>query len=166
MQDVTPAPVEYFPATQALQELTRPTPNLPAGQAVHVLTPPTANWPSWQFVQLLARAPEIVPFAQDSHVRAPNWLAGDENLPARQTSHVVFLPSMVEAVPSSHRLQSRSVVLVQALQPGNVLYLPAEHRIQGPPVGPHLPAMHEQFKRSQARLGLYVPSEQSACKPP
>jgi hypothetical protein len=133
---------------------------------VQTLAPLTADWPCRQFVQLLARGPEIVPSAQGSHVKAPLWLAGDENFPARQASHVVFLPSMVEAVPSSHRLQSRSVVLVQALQPGNVLYLPAEHKMQGPPVGPHRPAMHEQFKRSQARLGLYVPSEHWACNPP
>ncbi len=163
---MTPALVEYFPATQALQALTRPTPKLPAGQAVHALSPPTANQPSRQFVQLLARAPETVPFAQGSHVRAPNWLAGDENLPARQTSHVVFLPSTSEAVPISHRLQSRSDVLVHALQPGNALYLPAEQTIHGPPVGPHLPAIQLQFSLSQAKLGLYVPSEHWACNPP
>jgi len=138
----------------------------PSRQFVQTLAPLTADWPCRQFVQLLARGPEIVPSAQGSHVKAPLWLAGDENFPARQASHVVFLPSMVEAVPSSHRLQSRSVVLVQAMHPGNVLYLPAEHKMQGPPVGPHLPAMHEQFKRSQARLGLYVPSEHWACNPP
>jgi hypothetical protein len=138
----------------------------PSRQFVQTLAPLTANWPSRQLVQLLARAPEIVPFAQGSHVKAPLWLAGDENFPARQASHVVFLPSIVEAVPSSHRLQSRSVVLVQAMHPGNVLYLPAEHKMQGPPVGPHLPAMHEQFSLSQARLGLYVPSEHWACNPP
>jgi hypothetical protein len=166
VQAVFPAPSEYVPAAQDVQALTRPTPKLPAGQAVHKLAPPTANQPSRQFVQLLARAPETVPFAQGSHVKAPLWLAGDENFPARQASHVVFLPSMVEAVPSSHRLQSRSVVLVQAMHPGNVLYLPAEHKMQGPPVGPHRPAMHEQFKRSQAKLGLYVPSEHWACNPP
>jgi len=133
---------------------------------VQTLAPLTADWPCRQLVQLLARGPEIVPSAQGSHVKAPLWLAGDENFPARQASHVVFLPSIVEAVPSSHRLQSRSVGLVQAMHPGNVLYLPAEHKMQGPPVGPHRPAMQEQFSLSQARLGLYVPSEHWACNPP
>jgi hypothetical protein len=163
---VFPAPSEYVPATHELQALTRPTPKLPAGQAVHVLAPPTAKVPLKQFVQLLAPAPEIVPFAQGSHVRAPNWLAGDENLPARQTSHVVFLPSIVEAVPSSHGLQSVSVVLVHAIQPRIVEYFPDEHMIQGPPAGPQKPLEQLQFSLSQAKLGLYVPSEQSACKPP
>ena len=78
----------------------------------------------------------------------------------------MFRPSALEAVPISHRLQSRSVVLEHAMHPGNVLYLPAEQMMQGPPVGPHLPAMHEQLRRSQAKLGLYVPSEHCASTPP
>ena len=133
---------------------------------MQTLAPLTAYQPSRHDVQLPLPTPETVPFAQASHVRAPFWFAGKEYLPAGQTSHVVFLPSTLEAVPSSHRLQSRSVVLVQALHPGNVLYLPAEQTMQGPPVGPHLPAMHEQLSLSHARLGLYVPSEHWACTPP
>jgi hypothetical protein len=86
-------------------------------------------------------------------------------LPAAHTSQVVFRPSIVEAVPSSHRLQSRSVVLEHALQPGNVLYLPTEQRMHGPPVGPHLPAMHEQLSLSNESGWEYVPSEHWACTP-
>ena len=122
------------------------------------LVPPTAKEPSGQGVQLLARAPEIVPFAQVKHVVAPLRLAGNEYLPSAQTSHVLFLPSIVENVPTAHSSQSRSVVLEQALQPGYRLYLPAEHRMHGPPLGPQRPGMHEQFSLSQACVKLLVPS--------
>jgi hypothetical protein len=74
-----------------------------------------------------------VPFAHTPHAVAPTVLAGYEYFPAPQTSHVLFLPNIVEYLPSSHRLQSRSVVLEQALHPGIRLYFPAPHMIQGPP---------------------------------
>lgn len=66
---------------------------------------------------------------------APRVFAGNEYVPAAQTSQVVFLPRLVDAVPSAHNSQSTSDVLEQALHPGNKLYLPAEHKMQGPPVG-------------------------------
>jgi hypothetical protein len=77
--------------------------------------------------------PEILPFAQSSHVRAPLVFSGYEYLPALHTSQLVFLPSTLDDVPSAHSWQSTSDVFEQAMQPGNVLYLPAEHMMQGPP---------------------------------
>ncbi len=94
---------------------------------------------------------------------APFWLAGYEYLPAAQISHVMILPSIVVAVPSSHKLQSVSVVLEHGLQPGNVLYLPAEQRMHGPPVGPHLPAKQLHLSLSNESGWEYVPSENWAC---
>jgi hypothetical protein len=93
-------------------------------------------------------------------------LAGDEYLPAPHASQLVFRPNRLDDVPSAHSWQSTSDVLEQAMQPGNVLYLPTEQRMQGPPVGPQRPAMHEQFSLSNASAGLYVPSLHWACTPP
>ena len=85
-------------------------------------------------MQLLDPTGAARPIPQYSQVSAPLWLAGDEYLPAPHTSQLVFLPNRLDDVPSSHSWQSTSDVLEQAMQPGNVLYLPAEHRMQGPPV--------------------------------
>lgn len=111
-------------------------------------------------MQLLApEITEIVPAAHFSHVKAPRWLAGKENLPAVHTSQVEFLPSTLDAVPSPHSSQSTSDVLEQALQPGYRLYLPAPQTIQGPPGGPQRPIRKREsayplqaFERNHAHL--------------
>lgn len=149
---------ENLPEEQAEQELTRPVPRVPAAQATHALNPAAAKNPSPHVVQLLDPAGAARPFPQGSHVWAPRVLAGYEYVPAWQVTHVVFRPRLVEAVPSAQSSQSKSVVFEQALQPGYRLYLPAEHRMQGPPGGPHLPGMQEQFSLSHARGGENVPS--------
>lgn len=77
-----------------------------------------------------------------------------------------FRPCTLDAVPGSHGLQSVSVCALHAVQPGRRLYLPALHIRQGPPTGPHHPAMHEQFMGLQARALLNVPSEHCAWIPP
>jgi len=164
VQAVAP-PSENCPDGQVVQALAGATANVPAGQDVQVLAPRGANQPDKHVVQLLDPAGAARPIPQSSQDLAPLVFSGKENLPAVQTSQVVFLPNTLEAVPSSHRLQSRSVVLEQALHPGKRLYLPAEHRMQGPPGGPHLPLMHEQLRRSQAKGGEKVPSGHVASKP-
>lgn len=113
-----PVPSRYFPATHELQALAKPTAKVPAAQIVQLLAPPVAT----------------VPSGHASHVWAPLIFAGKEYLPIPHTSHVLFRPSMVEAVPSAHNSQSTSDVFEHALQPGIRLYFPAEHRMQGPPV--------------------------------
>lgn len=113
-----------------MQALTEPIPKVPAGQGV----------------QLAAPARENVPLVQNSQTVAPGRFAGKEYMPAAQASHVVFLPRPVENVPGVQSSQSRSVVLEQALQPGNRLNLPAEHRMQGPPGGPHRPVQNKSQK--------------------
>jgi hypothetical protein len=157
---------EYVPAAQVWQALTNPAPNVPALHATHALNPAAAKKPFPQAVQLLDPAGAARPNPHGSHVWAPRVLAGNEYVPGPHTLHVVFLPSMVDAVPSAHSSQSTSEVLEHALHPGNRLYLPAPHRMHGPPAGPHLPGMHEQFSRSHASGGENVPSGQVACKPP
>jgi len=164
VQAVAP-PSENCPAAQGVQALAGATANVPAGQDVQVLAPRGANQPDKHVVQLLDPAGAARPIPQSSQVLAPRVFSGEENLPDWQTSQLVFLPNSLEAVPSSHRLQSRSVVLEQAIHPGNRLYLPAEHMIHGPPAGPHRPLMHEQFRRSQARGGENVPSGHVASNP-
>lgn len=164
VQAVDPAG-ENCPAAQAVQALAGATANVPAGQDVQALAPSGANQPDKHVVQLLDPTGAARPIPQSSQDIAPRVFAGNEYLPAVHTSQVVFLPNTLEAVPSSHRLQSRSVVLEQAIQPGNRLYLPAEHRMHGPPAGPHLPLMHEQFRRSQASGGEKVPSGHVASNP-
>jgi len=62
----------------------------------------------------------------------------------------VFRPRTVEYVPTSHRLQSRSVVLVQATHPGNKLYLPAPHWMHGPPA--QKPRLVSGIKTENRRL--------------
>ena len=164
MHAVAPAS-ENCPAAQAVQALAGATANVPAGQDVQVLAPRGANQPDKHVVQLLDPAGAARPTPQSSQVLAPLVFSGKENFPAVQISQVVFLPKTLEAVPSSHRLQSRSVVLEQALHPGKRLYLPAEHRMHGPPAGPHRPLMHEQFRRSQDSGGEKVPSGHVAFSP-
>lgn len=117
-------------------------------------------------MQLLDLAGVASPFPQGWQVWAPRVFAGEEKVPAAHTSHVVFLPSMVEAVPSAQSSQSTSDVLEQALQPGRRLNLPAPHMMQGPPGGPHRPGTHEQLSRSHESGGLKVPSLHRACTPP
>ena len=159
-------PVWYVPAWQLVQAVDLDGENWPAGQAVHALTGPTPNVPAGQDVQLLAPASENVPLVQNWQTVAPGMFAGKEYMPAAQASHVVFRPRLVENVPGAQSSQSTSVVVEQALQPGNRLYLPAEQRMQGPPGGPHLPGTHEQLSRSQAKAGENVPSLHWACTPP
>lgn len=101
-----------------MQALTRPALKVPFGQAEHTLAPPTANQPFGQAVQFPVPAPEMVPFAHVKQAVAPFELAGNEKLPAGQAEHVLFLPSIVENVPTAHGSQSRSVVLEQAVHPG------------------------------------------------
>jgi hypothetical protein len=164
VQAVAPAS-ENCPAAQAVQALAGATANVPAGQDVQALAPRGANQPDKHVVQLLDPAGAARPIPQSSQVLAPRVFSGKENLPAVQTSQVVFLPNSLEAVPSWQSSQSRSIVLEQVLHPGNRLYLPAEHRMHGPPAGPHRPLMHEQFRRSQASGGENVPSGHVASSP-
>lgn len=156
-------PVEH--TEQSVHVVAPPSENFPAVQAVHALTEPTPNVPAGHDVQFAAPARENVPLVQNRQTVAPGVFAGKEYMPAAQASHVVFLPKPVEKVPAAHSSQSTSEVLEHALHPGNRLYLPAPHRMHGPPAGPHLPGMHEQFSRSHASGGENVPSGQVACKP-
>lgn len=132
---------------------------VPAGQATHALKPAAAYCPLRQAVQLLDPAGAANPVPQGSHVWAPLVFAGNEYVPAPQTSHVVFRPRLVEAVPSAQSSQSTSDVLEQALQPGYRLYLPAPQTIQGPPGGPQRPIRKREsayplqaFERNHAHL--------------
>jgi hypothetical protein len=130
---------ENVPAAQVWQALTNPAPNVPALQGTHALNPAAAKKPFPQAVQAPDPVGAARPNPHGSHVCAPLVLAGNEYVPAPHTSHVESRPSIVDAVPTAHSSQSTSDVLEQALHPGSRLYLPAPHRMHGPPAGPHRP---------------------------
>jgi hypothetical protein len=126
----------YWPIAhteQSVQTLAPLKAYFPAGQAVHALTEPTPKVPAGHAVQLAAPASENVPLVHRAQEEAPRMLAGKLYLPASHASHVLLRPNMVENVPSAQSSQSTSEVFEHALHPGMRLYLPAEHRMHGPP---------------------------------
>ena len=139
----------------------------PAAHALHAELPdPLAYVPVGHVVQLLLRfAPANAPGEHSAHSVAPGVSAGKENVPSPHESQTLGLPSAVENVPSAHDSQSTSVVFEQALHPVYRLYLPAPHRMHGPPAGPHRPATQLQLSRSNDRGGENVPSEHVASSP-
>lgn len=129
------APLDaYLPATQVVQVLIIPTPDVPVGQLVQLGDP----------------AGEYLPSTHNMHSVAPLVLAGYEYFPIPHSLHKESRPSPVEYVPSAHSSQSVSVVLEQALHPVYRLYFPAEQRIQGPPLGPHRPENEKCQKHIQS----------------
>lgn len=117
-----------------MQVLAPRSENFPEAQDVQELTDPTLKVPAGHVVQLLAPTSEKEPLVHKAQVEAPRILAGKLYWPASHAVQVLFRPSIVENVPRAHSSQSTSDVFEQALHPGIRLYLPAEHRMHGPPV--------------------------------
>ncbi len=128
---------------------------------MHVLEFIAANHPRSQEMHVPARSSEYVPFPQIWHAVAP----ASEKVPALHVSQLVFLPIIVEYAPAGHRLQSRSVVFVQAVHPGVGLYFPAAQERHGPPALPNRPGRQLQFSMLHESGWLNVPSEQVPSSP-
>ena len=118
-----------------------------AGQDAHDPAPAAEYVPAPQVAHDPAPAAEYVPARQLLHALAlfaPDTL---EYLPARQLVHTLALlaPDTLEYVPATQSVQARVPLLV--------LYLPATHAVQTPPLGPVNPALHVQAPTTVLELG-------------
>jgi len=116
--------------------------NVPGAQIVQTDAPLVEYVPATQCVHAVTKlAPtneENVPGLHSTQSSSAPFPVTVENFPALHWTHVFALsaPASVEYVPAAH--------LLHAASPDAILYLPASHCVQFPPLTPEKPALHAQ----------------------